>query len=134
MRSEFASLAKIVIEGSCHCGAVSFTYPRQPDWLTACNCSVCRRYSTLWAYAKVSEIALRAAKGATIAYVHGDKTLAMYSCKTCGCTTHWIALGGDASSKMAVNFRMCDPDEVAKIRVRKFDGADTWEFMDKEAS
>jgi len=29
---------------------------------------------------------------------------------------------------------MCDPDEVAKIRVRKFDGADTWEFMDKEAS
>jgi hypothetical protein len=119
-----------MIEGSCHCGAVSFTYPRKPDWLTDCNCSVCRRFSTLWAYAQVNEITLRAAEDATVAYVHGDKTLAMHSCKICGCTTHWIGLDGDETSKMAVNFRMCDPDEFTNIRVRKFDGADTWEFLD----
>jgi hypothetical protein len=119
-----------VIEGSCHCGAVSFTYPRLPDWLTECNCSVCRRYSTLWAYARVNEITISSADDATVAYIHGDKTLAMHSCKTCGCTTHWIGLDGDESSKMAVNFRMCDPDAFTNIRVRKFDGADTWEFLD----
>ena len=121
-----------MIEGSCHCGAVRFTYPRQPDWLTDCNCSVCRRYSTLWAYARVSEITLSSAADATLAYIHGDKTLAMHSCKTCGCTTHWIGLDQDSSSRMAVNFRMCDPEAYGHIRVRKFDGADTWEFLDQE--
>jgi len=119
-----------MIEGSCHCGAVSFTYPKQPAWLTNCNCSVCRRYHTLWAYAKVSEISLRAEDDATIAYVHGDKTLAMHSCRTCGCTTHWIGLDKDLSAKMAVNFRMCDPDVLTDIKVRIFDGANSWEYLD----
>lgn len=121
-----------MIEGSCHCGAVSFTYPKQPEWLTSCNCSVCRRYSALWAYAQVSEISLRAAQDATIAYIHGDKTLAMHSCKKCGCTTHWIGLDSDESAKMAVNFRMCSSDLITNIRIRNFDGADTWEFLDQE--
>ena len=119
-----------MIEGSCHCGAVSFTYPWQPGWLTDCNCSVCRRYSTLWGYAPVNEITLSFADGATVAYIHGDRTIAIHSCKICGCTTHWIGLDGDETSRMAVNFRMCDPDVFTNIRVRKFDGADTWEFID----
>lgn len=119
-----------MIKGSCHCGAVRFVYPSRPAWLTSCNCSVCRRYNTLWAYAKVGEIELNAADNATIAYVQGEKTMAMHTCKTCGCTTHWISLGGDESSRMAVNFRMCEPDEVSTIKIRHFDGADTWEFLD----
>ena len=119
-----------MIEGSCHCGAVKFVYPRRPDYLTDCNCSVCRRYHTLWAYAKKCEISIHAADDATIAYIHGDKTLAMYSCNTCGCTTHWIELGSDESSRMAVNIRMCKPEDIAGIRVRHFDGADTWEYLD----
>jgi len=86
----------------------------------------------LWAYARVSEITLSSAADATLAYIHGDKTLAMHSCKTCGCTTHWIGLDQDSSSRMAVNFRMCDPEAYGHIRVRKFDGADTWEFLDQE--
>jgi len=84
----------------------------------------------LWAYAKVSEIALHAAADATIAYIHGDRSLAMYSCKICGCTTHWIGLDSDETSKMAVNFRMCEPCDIESVRIRKLDGADTWEFMD----
>ena len=119
-----------MIDGSCHCGAVSFTYPRKPDYLISCNCSLCRRFSTLWAYARVKEIIVRAEDDATIAYVRGDKTLAMYSCKTCGCTTHWIGLDGDDSAKMAVNFRMCEPEVLADIEIKKLDGADTWKILD----
>jgi hypothetical protein len=70
------------------------------------------------------------AEDATIAYVHGDRTLAMHTCRTCGCTTHWIALDSDESSRMAVNFRMCDPDDISDIAVRQFDGADTWQYLD----
>ena len=39
-----------MIEGSCHCGAVHWTFEGQPDGATACNCTVCRRYGALWAY------------------------------------------------------------------------------------
>ena len=42
----------------------------------------------------------------------------------------WIGLDGKENSKMAVNFRMCEPDDYEGIRIRRFDGADTWEFLD----
>jgi hypothetical protein len=75
---------------------------------------------------------MRAAENATIAYVHGDRTLAMHSCKTCGCTTQWMGLDSNDASRMAVNFRMCDVDDISNIRIRNFDGADTWKFLDQE--
>jgi hypothetical protein len=39
-----------MIEGSCHCGAVRWSFDGVPDAATACNCTVCRRYGVLWAY------------------------------------------------------------------------------------
>ena len=119
-----------MISGSCHCGAVKFDYPGEPEWLTACNCSLCRRYSTLWAYAGMDKIRLRADEGATTAYIQGDKTLAVHNCKTCGCTTHWVKLDAKPSSKMAVNFRLCDPEQIASVRIRHLDGADSWNYLD----
>src|SRR5689334_9379722 len=38
------------IEGSCLCGAITWTFRGIPESATACNCSACRRYGTLWAY------------------------------------------------------------------------------------
>jgi len=38
------------LSGSCHCGAVVVNVARRPRQLTDCNCSICRRYGTLWAY------------------------------------------------------------------------------------
>jgi hypothetical protein len=31
---------------------------------------------------------------------------------------------------MAVNLRLADPDVMAAVPIRHFDGADTWEFLD----
>lgn len=39
-----------MIEGSCHCGSVTWRFDRIPESATACNCTVCRRYGVLWAY------------------------------------------------------------------------------------
>ncbi len=117
-------------EGSCHCGAVRFEYPGEPEWLLSCNCSICRRLSTLWAYAPVKDMLIEKAENATLAYCWGDRMLELHTCRTCGCTTHWIGTDGDESSKMAVNFRLCDPAEISHYRIRRFDGADSWEFLD----
>ena len=40
-----------MLTATCHCGAVGVDVPRRPRRLTSCNCSICRRYGTLWAYA-----------------------------------------------------------------------------------
>ncbi len=44
-----------MIEGSCLCGSVRWRFDGQPDGATACNCTACRRYGTLWAYDHVDE-------------------------------------------------------------------------------
>ena len=119
-----------LIHGSCHCGAVRFAVSRSPDFLTNCNCSICRRIGALWAHYPLDTVNIEAPDDATIAYVQGDATLTTHSCKTCGCTTHWLPIEPAEHNRMAVNFRMCDPAEIATLRVRQFDGADTWRFLD----
>ena len=41
-----------MLHGSCHCGALTWTWSHAtlPEGATACNCTVCRRYGALWIY------------------------------------------------------------------------------------
>lgn len=119
-----------MIDGVCHCGAVSFTMWENPKWLVDCNCSICRRIGPLWGHAEIDKVTITAAPEATISYIHGDRTLAIHTCKTCGCTTHWESLNPDKHSRMAVNFRMCTAEEISNHQIRNLDGADTWEYLD----
>jgi hypothetical protein len=116
-----------MIRGSCHCGAVRFELATTPAWLTACNCSICRRTGALWAHADASEIKLTREPDATFGYCWGDKSLVFRTCRTCGCTTHWEGL---RHSRMAVNCRLSDPADIAGLPIRHFDGADTWAYLD----
>lgn len=119
-----------MIRGACHCGAVRFELADEPQSLTRCNCSYCRRTGALWAYADKSRITLSFEPGATLRYIWGDRTLAFHSCGTCGCTTHWESLGPQKNSRMAVNCAMSDPEAIKNLRIRHFDGAKTWTYLD----
>ena len=68
--------------------------------------------------------------GSTQPYVWGDRMLAFHRCKTCGVTTHWQSLDG-AQDRMAINARLMDGLDWPKMRVRQFDGADTWKYLDE---
>ncbi len=116
------------LSGSCHCGAISFTAPA-PEWLTDCNCSVCRRNGGLWAHFSPRDVKLKCEPERTVRYVWGDKMLTLISCATCGGTTHWEPID-PTLDRMAVNARMCDPGDIAGIRIRRFDGANSWKFLD----
>ena len=119
-----------MIRGNCHCGAVRFEVPEPRDFLTDCNCSICRRYGALWLHCNRSEISLEYAPGATSAYEWGDRLLAFHHCNTCGCMTHWLSIKEDNPEPMAVNCRMSEPADIAGMQVRRFDGADTWQYLD----
>ena len=118
-----------MIEGNCHCGDISFSVAKDPESLTDCNCSICRRLGSLWVHAPINSITITN-KGETIAYIQGDRSLAIHTCKNCGCTTHWENLSPAEDAVMAVNFRMCSDEDRSRFPVRHFDGADTWSFLD----
>jgi len=119
-----------MLTGSCHCGAVQVQVSRKPSRLTSCNCSICRRYGTLWAYYDRGQIKISARRGATASYSWGSKQLRFVRCAACGCVTHWEPVNKVKWRRMGVNFRNFDPAVVESIRVRRLDGARTWKFLD----
>ena len=118
------------ITGSCHCGAVRFKLADTPQWLTRCNCSMRRRIGALWAHAEVDKIKIFAGDGATVRYIWGDRTLAFHTCRTCGCTSHWESLDPARYNRMAVNCNLAGPKDIAGLRIRQFDGAGSWQYLD----
>lgn len=120
-----------MLTGTCHCGAVRFSLAARPEYLLSCNCSLCRRVAALWAYGNEENVTVTGDESGMVRYTQGDKTLALYTCLTCGCTTHWTSLLDERPRRMAINSRLCDPAETADIPRRRFDGADTWTILDE---
>lgn len=114
-----------MIEGSCHCGAVSWTFAGEPDGATACNCTICRRFGGLWAYDFENEGIH--VSGPTTAYVRADKhggSISFNFCPTCGNLAFWRGLKPreDGRRRMAVNLRLAEPETVATIPIDHFEG------------
>lgn len=120
-----------MLEGKCHCGAAGFRIAETPEKLVDCNCSICRKLGVLWAHMPVETVEILGEAGATSAYAHGARNLAFHTCRTCGCTTHWSSLKSDAASVVAVNCQLIAPAEIAEIQIRRFDGAESWTFLDE---
>ncbi len=116
--------------GTCHCGAITIELPHAPEKATSCNCSLCRRLGTIWAYYEFGTVKITGHPEHTQAYIQGDRTLSTIRCATCGCVTHWEPLPRKAGARHGVNLRNFDPALLESIVVRRFDGADTWQFLD----
>jgi hypothetical protein len=119
-----------MLSATCHCGAVRIEIPERPEKLTNCNCSLCRRVGGLWAYYKVGTVAITGHPEHTEAYVWGDKTLRTVRCRHCGCVTHWEPLDPERHDTMAVNARNFEPEQLGDVRIRRFDGAVSWTYLD----
>lgn len=119
-----------MFKGSCHCEKVKFELLVRPVHLTECNCSICYRIGAIWAHADESEINILCDENDLINYSWGDEGIKFCSCKQCGCTTHWKPVDTEHSTRMAVNTRMVDSAEIKNIKVRHFDGTDSFEFVD----
>lgn len=120
-----------MIKASCHCGALQMQIAEAPMQVTSCNCSICRRLGALWAYYKPSEVTLSPPVGATRPYIWGDRMMAFHHCGTCGCLTHWQSLDG-TSQRMAINARLLEGIDAETLPRRRFDGADTWTYLDED--
>ncbi|TIV14093.1 MAG: GFA family protein, partial [Mesorhizobium sp.] len=101
-----------MLKGTCHCGAAHWTLGGDPGGITACNCTLCRRYGTLWAYDYLDE-RIRIAgplKSYTRAEV-AEPALEILFCPTCACVLAWRGLRAAKSgrTRIAVNVRLAPP-------------------------
>ena len=99
----------MTVHGGCHCGAVRIEVPKAPEWVGSCNCSICCRTGTLMAYYP-DDGSVRI-KGETVAYIWGDRMIALRHCPVCACHTHWESTG-ESYGKMGVNARLLDGFEL----------------------
>ena len=118
-----------MLNGSCHCGNVRIEVPDHPPALVLCNCTICRRNGALWAFYARDELRLSGHPEHTRGYVWGARTITTFHCTGCGSVTHWEPLKPDAA-KFGINMRNFDPHEMGDVRLRRFDGADTWAYID----
>lgn len=114
-----------MLTGTCHCGTIGWTFDGMPESVTACNCTLCRRYGVLWIYDYENEkIKLT---GPSSTYTRADNpnpALEIRFCPTCGCVAAWRALGTDSEDRrrIAVNLRLTEPGPVAHLPIDHFDG------------
>ena len=121
-----------MLEGSCHCGKVTWQFDGVPESSTACNCTLCRRYGTLWAYD--FENGRIRVTGPTRFYSWGDCGIGFHFCENCGNLAYWrgIKLRDDGRRRIAVNLRLAlKPEDVAAIPIRHLDGFDTWKDVER---
>lgn len=115
------------IEAACHCKSVRLVVAHIPAELTDCNCSICRRYGSLWAYYSPDDVEV---VGAPVQhYKWDDRSIRFERCGRCGCVTHWSA-NDKAVNRMGINARMFEPSVIKDVHVRHLDGATTEEYVD----
>lgn len=120
-----------MIEGSCHCGAVRWSFEDIPEAATACNCTVCRRYGVLWAYDFEGE-RIRVS-GPTRIYRRGH-AVDFHFCAECGCVAFWRGQQLEAGNRrrIAVNLRLTEPGPVADVPIDHFDGLETFRDLPRD--
>lgn len=118
-------------KGSCHCGAVQWQFSALLESVTACNCTVCRRYGALWAYDYENEGIV--VTGETTAYVRG-RAISFHFCPNCGCMAFWRAQQIDESGRrrIAVNVRLTEPGPIAHLPIDHFDGLDAFDDLPRD--
>lgn len=74
-------------QGSCHCGAVKFSYDGEEITRgLRCNCSICSRKGAMMSPEMIPEqnLKIQAAEGALSLYQFGAKTAKHFFCRHCG--------------------------------------------------
>ena len=113
-------------ELSCLCGQFRMTTAKRPDYVNACNCTLCSKTGAYWGYFHPDDVIV---EGQARGYCREDKAdpaALVHFCETCGSTTHWtltpsaVARFGDGM--MGVNMRLADAGDLAGIELRFPDG------------
>lgn len=111
---------------TCLCGQVTVTAEKSPDFIHACNCTLCSKSGAWWGYFSPGEVTVT---GETRGYVRQDKArpaCELRFCPKCGSTTHFVlteaAIAVHGNTMAGVNMRLAPESDLAGIELRFPDG------------
>ncbi|HEX2842986.1 GFA family protein [Hyphomicrobium sp.] len=114
---------KTTYHGSCHCGAVRYEAKSEPiAEALSCNCSMCRRKGTLFAFIPASDFDLKSGEEALSDYQFNKRVIHHLFCKTCGVTSFGRGTMPDGTETIALNVRCIDEIDPTTIRINHVDG------------
>jgi hypothetical protein len=110
----------------CLCGQIRIKTSKRPDFINECNCTLCSKSGSRWAYFHPSEVSI---EGTTKGYSREDKedpAAEIQFCANCGSTTHFIltksAISKFGNIQIGVNVRLADEKDLIGIELRYPDG------------
>lgn len=109
-------------QGSCHCGAVSFSVDLDLAGALKCNCSICTKLGAVWAFAPKSKFTLKSGAAQQGDYQFGKKSLHHRFCTSCGIESYAEGMAPDGTATVGINLRCLEGVEVEKLTPRPFDG------------
>ncbi len=115
-----------MLDLSCHCGQIRLRLTKRPDFIHACNCSLCSKAGARWGYFHPSEVSV---DGHSQGYCRSDKAdpnAQLRFCPSCGTTTHFVltesAIAKYGNRLMGVNMWLADAGDLAGTELRYPDG------------
>lgn len=109
--------------GSCHCGAVRFSFEANPiESGLRCTCSMCARKGALMCtdFIPQNKLNIESEEGALSLYQFGDKTARHLFCKHCG--IYPFHETGRRPGHYRVNLACVDGVDTFALPVEVFDG------------
>jgi hypothetical protein len=126
--------ARLEVRGQCHCGSVQWSFRGTIPDATICNCTICRRYGVLWAYDYDGHgIHVEDPKAVLAGYVRG-RSISFNFCSVCGNLVSWRGLKPmeDGRTRIAVNLRLAEPEDVVHVPLQRFDGLHSFEDLPRD--
>jgi hypothetical protein len=114
----------MAFEGSCHCGAVTFSIDADPPTSAiSCNCSHCRRKGFLLAFFPVEQFTLQSGADKLRSYTFNKHMIEHSFCTTCGTQAFAYGVNPDGSPVRAINLRCVPEIDLDSLELQQFDGA-----------
>lgn len=111
-------------DGSCHCGAVTYTVEGDiPDTAMSCNCSHCRRKGFLLSFVPIDQFRLTSGADKLKTYQFHKHNIDHQFCTECGCQGFAVGTGPDGAKMAAVNLRCVPEADLDSLTIQKVDGA-----------
>ncbi|GGL76025.1 GFA family protein [Wenxinia marina] len=95
-------------DGSCQCGAVTFSAELDLTHAVICNCSRCRRLGSVFAFTPRTAFTLRSGEDALTEFRFHNEVIAHLFCATCGIEAFGYGRMPDGTETVAVNARVLD--------------------------
>jgi len=110
---------------TCHCGQIRLVLQRRPDYINACNCSLCSKTGVHWGYFDPAEVSVASASAVYRREDKAEPSAEFHFCARCGSTTHFNLTESAAArfgKLLGVNMQLADPRDLAGIELRFPDG------------